>query len=128
MVAAQQGGRKADQTSQRDNNLRTCSACNAVFATHTGRDKCPTVGLEGCLFRSLRELGEREGELEEVASPNRARGTILRDARGAELHRLVEEADGDPEKLRQIQTAKGYKPGWVYYKALEAAQKRRGSR
>jgi hypothetical protein len=43
------------------------------------------------------------------------------------LRRLVEEADGDPAKLRQIQQAKGYKSGWVYYAALDAALKRGGS-
>jgi superfamily II DNA or RNA helicase len=107
---------------------RTCRACNGVFSAGAGRDQCPTPGVDGCLFPPPRELEQREGELEEVAATAWTRGIDLRDVRGTELRRLVEAADGDPVKLRQIQQAKGYKPGWVYYAAMDAAFRRGGAR
>ena len=80
----------------------------------------------GCLFRP-RVLPEREGELVTFAandsSPSWARGLDIRNARGWQWYQLLQHAAGDPARLRQIQVARGYKPGWARYAVREAAEK-----
>jgi hypothetical protein len=56
--------------------------------------------------------------------PSRARGIDIRTARGWQWFQLLQHADGDAARLRQIQVARGYKPGWVRYAVAEAAEKR----
>jgi hypothetical protein len=99
-----------------------------VFATGAGRDVCPTPDIDGCLFQG-RVLAERDGVLEEIAaiaplSPPWARGIDLRKASGWQWYQLLQHADGDPARLRQIQAARSYKPAWVRYAVQEAAEKR----
>ena len=77
-----------------------------------------------CLFHP-RVLPEREGVLEEVLSPPWAHGIDIRTASGWRWHQLMQHADGDPARLRQIQAARGYKRGWVHYAVRDAAEKPR---
>jgi DNA repair protein RadD len=106
---------------------RRCKACSEVFPTGTGRDACPTPEADDCLFQP-RVLPEREGELVPFtannSSPPWARGIDLRTARGSQWFLLLQRADGDPERLREIQVARGYKRAWVRYAVQEAAEKR----
>jgi DNA repair protein RadD len=106
---------------------RMCKACSEVFPTGAGRDACPTPEVDNCLFQP-RVLPEREGELVPFAannsSPPWARGLDLRTARGGQWFLLLQRADGDPERLREIAAARGYKRGWVRYAVQEAAEKR----
>ena len=67
---------------------------------------------------------ERDGVLAEIVSPPWARGLDIRNARGWQWYELLRRADGDLSRLRQIQQARGYKNGWVYYAAQAAAEKR----
>jgi superfamily II DNA or RNA helicase len=102
---------------------RRCQACSEVFATGTDRDVCPTPDADECLFRP-RVLPEREGVLEEIVSPPWAHGIDIHSARGWQWYQLLQHADGDPTRLRQIQVARGYKAGWTRYAVQEAAEKR----
>jgi superfamily II DNA or RNA helicase len=106
---------------------RTCKACREVFPTGAGRDACSMPEADDCLFQP-RVLPEREGELVAFAandsSPHWARGLDLRTATGSQWFLLMQRADGDPERLREIQIARGYKRGWVKYAVDEAAEKR----
>jgi DNA repair protein RadD len=106
---------------------RTCAACTLVFGPGQGKDLCPTPGVEGCLFPGAALLDERDGELQEIYTPAWAGGLHLRDASGADRRQLLERAGADRERLQQIQEARGYKQGWVYFQGLEAAHKQGGS-
>ena len=114
--------RKRTQTErqQSTDGIRTCPACDEVFATGGGREA--GADAEGCIFVP-KTLIERPGELQEFAPPDWARGISLRDAYGSELRLLVHHAGTDPARLRQIQIARGYKPGWVRYALREAHEK-----
>jgi DNA repair protein RadD len=108
-------------------SCRTCKACDVVFPKGTSRDDCPMPDdAEGCLFRP-RVLPEREGELVTFeandSAPSWARGLDIRNARGWQWYQLLQHAAGDPARLRQIQAARGYKPGWSRYAVREAAEK-----
>jgi hypothetical protein len=81
--------------------------------------------MEGCLFQPRIPV-ERRGELEDVGSAPWARGLDIRNARGWQWFQLMQYADGDPVRLRQIQVARGYKSAWVRYAVAEAAAKRGG--
>jgi hypothetical protein len=83
--------------------------------------------VAGCLFAGGGILDEREGELHEIYTPAWAGGLHLRDAHGADRELLLERAGTDQEKLTQIREARGYKPGWVYYQALDAIRQRDGA-
>jgi superfamily II DNA or RNA helicase len=107
---------------------RTCKACTEVFPTGAGRDMCPVLDAEDdCIFRP-RVLPEREGELVAFAandsSPPWACGLDIRTVRGSQWLLLLQRADGDPGRLREIQVARGYKRGWVSHAVQEAAEKR----
>ena len=59
---------------------------------------------------------EADGELEElIASPAWAGGFDRRDRRPGMLHRLIRLAGRDEARLRAIQEARGYRPGWVWH-------------
>jgi DNA repair protein RadD len=104
---------------------RKCKGCDAVFQTGTRGDMCSMPDAEDCLFHP-RVLPERAGQLGEVVSPPWACGIDLRDARGSRWFQLIQNAAGDPARLRQIQVACGYRPAWVRYAVHEAAE-RKGS-
>jgi DNA repair protein RadD len=108
---------------ERQQATASCRACGEVVSTSAGRGGCSMPDASGCLFRP-RFLPEREGMLEEVLSPPWARGLDLRAARGSQWFQLLQHAAGDSARLRQIQAARGYKPGWVRYAVQEAAEKR----
>jgi superfamily II DNA or RNA helicase len=103
--------------------LRKCPACNAVFAASTRSDDCD---VPGCLFAAP-VFHERPGDLEEVRSPRWGRGLDIRNARGGQLRLLLQHAGTDRARLREIQIARGYKPGWVHYAAEEAEEKLRSA-
>jgi DNA repair protein RadD len=105
-------------------SCRQCKACGEVFSTADGRDACPMQNDANCLFQP-RVLPERDGVLEEFVSPPAwSHGIDIRHARGWQWFQLLQHADGDPARLRQIQEARGYKPAWVRYAVQEAAEKR----
>jgi hypothetical protein len=87
------------------------------------RDVCPMPDDADCLFHP-RVLPERAGVLEEIISPPWAHGLDIKSATGSGWYLLMQHAGGDPTRLRQIQEARGYKPGWVRYAVREAAEKR----
>ena len=68
-------------------------------------------------------LPERAGVLEEIVSPPWAHGLDIRTARGWQWFQLIQHADGDASRLRQIQVVRGYKRGWVRYAMEEATEK-----
>jgi DNA repair protein RadD len=104
-------------------SCRKCKACGEVFATGAGHDVCPMPDAEDCTFRP-RFLPEREGVLEEfVPPPAWTHGIDIRHARGWQWFQLLQHADGDPARLRQIQEARGYKAGWTRYAVQEAREK-----
>jgi DNA repair protein RadD len=100
-------------------DLRKCRACSSVFATGERGDDC---GIAGCLFAAP-DFRERAGELEEVYSPPWTHGIDIRHARGPQWYLLLQHAGTDRARLREIQMARGYKPGWVRYAAAEAVEK-----
>ena len=92
-----------------------------MFSAGVGHDVCT---IPRAAYSPGRVLTERDGVLEEVvALAPWARGIDLRNASGWQWYQL-QHADGDPSRLRQIQAARGYKPGWVRYTAQEAAEVR----
>ena len=101
---------------------RRCPACGEVVEPGIGRDVCPMPDADDCLFHP-RVLPEREGILEEVLSPPWAHGIDIRKARGSQWFLLLQHANGEPARLRQIQAARGYRRGWVRYAVQEAAEK-----
>ena len=123
MVARQQKRTQAERQ-QAATGCRKCLACGEVVATGAGRGVCPMPDADDCLFHP-RVLPEREGVLEEVLSPPWAHGIDIRTASGWRWYQLMQHADGDPARLRQIQAARGYKPGWVHYAVRDAAEKQR---
>jgi DNA repair protein RadD len=116
---------QGDRRQQAAAGCRKCQACDEVFPTGAGLDMCPMPEMEGCLFQPSLPV-ERCGELEDVGSAPWAHGLDIRNARGWQWFQLLQHADGDPARLRQIQVARGYKPAWVRYAAAEAAAKRGG--
>jgi DNA repair protein RadD len=102
---------------------RRCLACGEVFTAGAGRDVCPMPEVDECLFHP-RVLPERAGVLEEIISPPWAHGLDIKSATGSRWYLLMQHAGGDPARLRQIQEARGYKPGWVRYAVREAAETR----
>jgi superfamily II DNA or RNA helicase len=106
---------------------RRCKACGEVFQTGSGRDICTMPEADECMVRP-RSLLEREGELVMVAASNSSppwtRGLDIRHASGRQWYQLMQHADGDPARLKQIQMARGYKPGWVRHAVQEATEKR----
>jgi DNA repair protein RadD len=102
---------------------RRCRVCGEVFAAGAGRGVCSMPEDDECLFRP-RILPERAGVLEEIVSPPWTRGLDIRHARGWQWFQLLQYANGDPTRLRQIQVARGYKAGWTRYAVQEAAEKR----
>jgi superfamily II DNA or RNA helicase len=103
--------------------LRKCPNCDAVFVAGARGDDC---GVPGCLFAAP-AFQEREGELEEIVSPPWARGLDIRNARGPQWGQLLQHAGTDRARLREIQLARGYRPGWVHYAANEAEEKLRSA-
>jgi DNA repair protein RadD len=104
-------------------SCRQCKACGEMFATGAGPDACPMQDYSDCLFQP-RVLPERDGVLEEfVPPPAWTRGIDIRHARGWQWFQLLQHADGDPARLRQIQMARGYKAGWTRYAVQEAREK-----
>jgi hypothetical protein len=86
-----------------------------------------------CMFRP-RFLPVLDGELQEIQSrpqqpppldlrPEWAKGLNIKTATGWQWYLLLQHAGDDRERLRQIQAARGYKPGWVFYTAQDAAAK-----
>jgi hypothetical protein len=116
-------GQLADKMVRAAVGCRRCRACGEVFVTGAGRAACSMPDGAGCLFRP-RVLPERAGVPEEIVSPPWARGLDIRTARGWQWYQLLQHADGDPTRLRQIQVARGYKSSWVRYAVQEAAEKR----
>jgi superfamily II DNA or RNA helicase len=109
---------------------RVCPACSEVFATGAGHEACAMPDDQACLFRP-RILPERAGVLQEFIagqSPPWARGIDIRHARGWQWFQLLQHAGTDPMRLREIQTARGYKPTWVRYAVAEAEEKQRARR
>lgn len=105
-------------------SCRRCGACTEVFAKTANCDSCPMPDSAGCLFRPVMPV-VREGALQEIIlSPPWARGIDIRGARGWQWHELLRRADGDLARLRQIQVARNYRPGWVHYAMRETAEKR----
>jgi len=103
-------------------SCRKCKACGEVFATAAGRNACPLPDAEDCTFRPP-FLPEQEGELEEFRAPPWTHGLDIRTARGWQWFQLLQHADGDPTRLRQIQIARGYKSGWTRYAVQEAGER-----
>jgi DNA repair protein RadD len=103
--------------------LRTCRACDGIFAAGVGGEYC---GVAGCLFEQ-RIIHEQDGDLEEVASPVWAHGLDIRNARGWQWFQLLQHAGANRTRLQEIQIARGYKPAWVRYAPAEAEQKWRGA-
>jgi DNA repair protein RadD len=101
--------------------VRKCTVCDTVFRAGVRSDDC---GVAGCLFAAP-AFHERVGDLEEVLSPPWARGLDIRRARGWQWYQLLQHAGTNRARLREIQIARGYKPGWVRYAADEAEQKQR---
>lgn len=101
--------------------VRTCTVCETVFRVGVRSEDC---GIAGCLFAAP-AFRERDGDLEEVVSPPWARGLDIRNARGWQWYQLLQHAGTNRAWLREIQIARGYKPGWVRYAAAEAEQKLR---
>jgi superfamily II DNA or RNA helicase len=96
--------------------LRKCDACSLVFAVGERGDDC---GVAGCLFAPPVFI-ERPGNLEEIVSPPWAHGIDIRSARGWQWRLLLQHAGADRARLREIQVARGYKPGWVHYAVADA--------
>jgi superfamily II DNA or RNA helicase len=104
---------------------RVCGACGEVFATGATHDACALPDEPECLFRP-QILPEREGVLAEFvpgASPAWTRGIDITHATGWRWFQLLANAGTDPSRLRQIQLARGYKPGWARYALREACEK-----
>jgi superfamily II DNA or RNA helicase len=101
--------------------LRKCRVCDAVFAAGERGDDC---GAADCLF-AVPVFSERPGELKEIVSPPWAHGIDIRTATGWQWHLLLQHAGNNRARLREIQVARGYKPGWVHYAAAEAEEKLR---
>ena len=94
-----------------------------VFAKTASRDSCPIPDAEGCLFRPVMP-SVRDGVLTEINSPLWAHGLNILTARGGQWSLLLQHAAGDPARLRQIQVARGYRPGWVFYASQDASANR----
>jgi superfamily II DNA or RNA helicase len=103
--------------------IRRCLACGEVVAGNAERVSCAAPDNPDCVLRP-RILAEREGTLAEIASPAWAHGLDIRNARGSQWFQLLQHADGDPVRLREIQVARGYKRGWALHAAREAAEAR----
>ena len=102
---------------------RACAACGEVFATGGGH-ACALPDDPDCLFKP-RVLPEREGVLAVIeATPAWAHGIDIKNSYGWRLRQLIQHAGTDPARLRQIQTARGYKRGWVQHALQEAAERR----
>jgi DNA repair protein RadD len=93
--------------------VRQCPACGAMIPL--GGRQCPECGA---VFERQQRTLEDDRELVEV------------DARVIELRRMtyrqaIAWAGHDRTKLRRVQIARGYRPGWVHYQLVEAGQNAR---
>jgi superfamily II DNA or RNA helicase len=100
--------------------LRKCRVCSTVFAAGARGHDC---GVTGCLFAAP-DFRERAGSLEKIISPPWAHGIDIRHARGPQWYLLLQYAGTNRARLREIQAARGYKPGWVRYAAADAERRR----
>jgi DNA repair protein RadD len=113
-------------------DFRNCKACNVVFPRGaTVNEVCPDPTTEGCVF-TPKVLLERPGTLKEVTAPDPddrfppwTGGIDLETKVPWEFGRLMWLAGADRTRLRQMQQARGYEPGWVWHASQEAAAKRK---
>jgi DNA repair protein RadD len=88
--------------------------CKSCFALHPPAPKCPACGFV-CPKDEVaeeRQIEQRDGVLAEVMTDR------LRHLREAPLRSLVDKAKTRAE-LVEIQRARGFKPGWVWYAMQE---------
>lgn len=98
---------------------RLCQLCQQVFPLLARQAPCE--GRSGCLFAPPPVAPAR---IEELTDPAHWSGLNLKAIRGSQLRRAIWLAGADLSRLAEIQQAKGYKVGWVYY-ARRAAIARR---
>jgi superfamily II DNA or RNA helicase len=120
---------------QRDaaaSGIRRCRACEEVFPKTATAADCAIPGDDECLFKphflptvagELVEL-QRTEQPRSTLTPEWARGLNIKTAGGWQWYQLLQHAGEDRERLRQIQEARGYKIGWIYHQAQDAAAKR----
>jgi DNA repair protein RadD len=88
--------------------VRQCPECGAVVPL--AARSCPECGA--VFERQQREIEEASGELKEV-------DPIALELRSMSYRRALAWAHHDPDRLRFVAQARGYKPGWVYYRMRE---------
>lgn len=113
-------------------DVTTCKLCFKVLPLVVVRSpgfECGGIDKEVCPFLEERESlppplpEEVDGELEKVKDiappgqtrPDWAGGLCLETATGKNWFLLLDLADGDLDRLKEIQKARGYKPGWAYH-------------
>ncbi len=105
--------------------VRKCRACDIVFPLGSTPAACPLPDAPGCFFSHVEVPRETAGTLAAIdLRPAWAEGIDIRTARGRDFFKLVELAGDRYERLRVIQMARGYKPGWTFFRRIEAQQQR----
>jgi len=108
--------------------VTACKLCFRVMhapVIHSPDFPCGGQDGEVCPYREVspsREIEEVDGDLVDVKTlrdagpaltcPAWAEGLALENAKGRDWFRLLDLAGTDPERLKEIEKAKGYKRGW----------------
>ncbi|HEX3418202.1 MAG TPA: DEAD/DEAH box helicase [Stellaceae bacterium] len=94
--------------------VKECPECHVIVPL--GKQRCPECGFEFDVGNRDRETIELDGDLVEITLEERLRRMSYR--------RALRWGGDDPDKLRLVAAARGYKPGWVWHARNGAAEAR----
>jgi DNA repair protein RadD len=112
-----QGRAKQKRGADGDPAVTCCSDCHAVLKARVKR--CPHCGFA---FEIVpHEIVEMAGELSEISQDDTANVTAER-LRTMRYRAALQWCGSDPDKMRLVAQAKGYKHGWIWHLQQEIAK------